>query len=90
MRRDGKSLAQMVKEELNAPAGIIALLAVLCFATRRGSVLGQLRAARTGVLVYGLAAVASCQALKPKLIVVASGTSAWQRATASEGIVESG
>ena len=29
MRRDGKSLAQMVKEELNSPAGIIALIAVL-------------------------------------------------------------
>jgi carbon starvation protein len=29
MRRDGKSLAQMVKEELNSPAGVIALLAVL-------------------------------------------------------------
>jgi len=29
IRRDGKSLAQMVKEELNSPAGIIALLAVL-------------------------------------------------------------
>ena len=29
MRRDGKSLGQMVKEELNAPAGFIALLAIL-------------------------------------------------------------
>jgi carbon starvation protein len=29
IRRDGKSLAQMVKEELNSPAGLIALLAVL-------------------------------------------------------------
>ncbi len=29
IRRDGKSLAQMVKEELNSPAGFIALLAVL-------------------------------------------------------------
>jgi carbon starvation protein len=29
IRRDGKSLAQMVKEELNTPAGLIALLAVL-------------------------------------------------------------
>ncbi len=29
IRRDGKSLAQMVKEELNSPAGVIALLAVL-------------------------------------------------------------
>jgi carbon starvation protein len=29
IRRDGKSLAQMVKEELNSPAGTIALLAVL-------------------------------------------------------------
>ena len=44
-----------------AGAGVI--LAVLCFLTRRGSVLSQLRAARAGVLVYGLAAVASCQAL---------------------------
>ena len=29
IRRDGKSLAQMVKEELNSPAGFIAVLAVL-------------------------------------------------------------
>ena len=29
IRRDGKSLGQMVKEELNTPAGIIALLAIL-------------------------------------------------------------
>ena len=29
MRRDGKSLGQMVKEELNTPAGFIALLAIL-------------------------------------------------------------
>src|SRR5437879_4181466 len=29
MRRNGKSLAQMVKEELNSPAGVIALLAIL-------------------------------------------------------------
>ncbi|HKW28926.1 MAG TPA: carbon starvation CstA family protein [Verrucomicrobiae bacterium] len=29
IRRDGKSLAQMVKEELNSPAGLIALVAVL-------------------------------------------------------------
>ncbi|HEV2394377.1 MAG TPA: carbon starvation CstA family protein [Verrucomicrobiae bacterium] len=29
MRRDGKSLGQMVREELNAPAGFIALLAIL-------------------------------------------------------------
>jgi len=29
IRRDGKSLAQMVKEELNSPAGYIAVLAVL-------------------------------------------------------------
>ncbi|MGA3284329.1 MAG: carbon starvation CstA family protein [Verrucomicrobiota bacterium] len=29
MRRDGKSLAQMVKEELNSPAGFIAMLAIL-------------------------------------------------------------
>jgi carbon starvation protein len=29
IRRDGKSLAQMVKEELNTPAGLITLLAVL-------------------------------------------------------------
>jgi len=29
LRRDGKSLAQMVKEELNSPAGLIALLAIL-------------------------------------------------------------
>jgi carbon starvation protein len=29
IRRDGKSLAQMVREELNSPAGFIALLAVL-------------------------------------------------------------
>ena len=29
MRRDGKSLAQMVKEELNSPAGFVALLAIL-------------------------------------------------------------
>ena len=29
IRRDGKSLAQMVKEELNSPAGLIALLAIL-------------------------------------------------------------
>ena len=29
MRRDGKSLGQMVKEELNSPAGYIALLAIL-------------------------------------------------------------
>jgi len=29
MRRDGKSLGQMVKEELNSPAGFIAVLAIL-------------------------------------------------------------
>jgi len=29
LRRDGKSLAQMVKEELNSPAGSVALLAIL-------------------------------------------------------------
>jgi len=29
MRRDGKSLGQMVKEELNTPAGFIALIAIL-------------------------------------------------------------
>ncbi|HWX19453.1 MAG TPA: carbon starvation CstA family protein [Candidatus Binatia bacterium] len=29
MRRDGKSLGQMVREELNAPAGFIALVAIL-------------------------------------------------------------
>jgi len=29
MRRDGKSLGQMVKEELNSPAGFIAILAIL-------------------------------------------------------------
>ena len=29
IRRDGKSLAQMVKEELNSPAGFIAMLAIL-------------------------------------------------------------
>src|SRR3974390_1814493 len=29
IRRDGKSLGQMVKEELNAPAGFIAVLAIL-------------------------------------------------------------
>ncbi len=29
MRRDGKSLGQMVKEELNTPAGLIALVAIL-------------------------------------------------------------
>jgi carbon starvation protein len=29
IRRDGKSLAQMVKEELNSPAGFIAVLAIL-------------------------------------------------------------
>jgi carbon starvation protein len=29
IRRDGKSLAQMVKEELNSPAGVVALLAIL-------------------------------------------------------------
>jgi carbon starvation protein len=29
IRRDGKSLGQMVKEELNTPAGLIALLAIL-------------------------------------------------------------
>ena len=29
IRRDGKSLAQMVKEELNSPAGFVALLAIL-------------------------------------------------------------
>jgi carbon starvation protein len=29
VRRDGKSLAQMVKEELNSPAGVVALLAIL-------------------------------------------------------------
>ena len=29
IRRDGKSLAQMVKEELNSPAGFVAVLAVL-------------------------------------------------------------
>src|SRR5208283_5088975 len=29
IRRDGKSLGQMVKEELNAPAGVIAVLAIL-------------------------------------------------------------
>ena len=29
MRRDGKSLGQMVREELNTPAGLIALLAIL-------------------------------------------------------------
>ena len=29
MRRDGKSLGQMVKEELNTPAGFIALVAIL-------------------------------------------------------------
>ena len=29
MRRDGKSLAQMVKEELNSTAGVIALIAIL-------------------------------------------------------------
>jgi carbon starvation protein len=29
IRRDGKSLAQMVKEELNSPAGAVALLAIL-------------------------------------------------------------
>lgn len=43
--------------------GAAAILVVLSAFTRRGSVLPQLRAARTGVLVYGLAAVASCQAL---------------------------
>jgi carbon starvation protein len=29
MRRDGKSLGQMVKEELNSPVGFIALVAIL-------------------------------------------------------------
>ncbi len=29
VRRDGKSLAQMVKEELNSPAGVVAMLAIL-------------------------------------------------------------
>ncbi len=29
IRRDGKSLAQMVKEELNSPAGVVAMLAIL-------------------------------------------------------------
>src|SRR6266851_3721855 len=29
MRRDGKSLGQMVKEELNTPAGLFAMLAIL-------------------------------------------------------------
>src|SRR5204862_4276481 len=29
LRRDGKSLGQMLKEELNTPAGIIALVAIL-------------------------------------------------------------
>lgn len=29
VRRDGKSLGQMVKEELNTPAGVVALLAIL-------------------------------------------------------------
>ena len=29
MRRNGKSLAQMVKEELNSPAGVVAMLAIL-------------------------------------------------------------
>jgi carbon starvation protein len=29
MRRDGKSLAQMVREELNSPAGAVALMAIL-------------------------------------------------------------
>lgn len=43
--------------------GAAAILAVAAFLMRRGDLLRQLRAARTGVLVYGLAAVASCQAL---------------------------
>ena len=33
LRRDGKSLAQMLKEELNSPAGAIAVLAVLAILT---------------------------------------------------------
>jgi carbon starvation protein len=33
MRRDGKSLGQMVKEELNTPAGFIALIAILAILT---------------------------------------------------------
>jgi len=30
MRRDGRSLGQMVKDELNSPAGLVALAAILC------------------------------------------------------------
>jgi len=33
IRRDGKSLGQMVKEELNSPAGLIATLAILAILT---------------------------------------------------------
>jgi carbon starvation protein len=40
LRRDGKSLGQMVKEELNTTAGIIALVAILSIITILLSVLG--------------------------------------------------
>ena len=40
LRRDGKSLGQMVKEELNTPAGYIALLAILAILVILLAVLG--------------------------------------------------
>jgi carbon starvation protein len=40
MRRDGKSLGQMVKEELNSTAGVIALVAILAIMTILLAVLG--------------------------------------------------
>jgi len=40
LRRDGKSLGQMVKEELNTTAGVIALVAILAIMTILLSVLG--------------------------------------------------
>jgi carbon starvation protein len=40
LRRDGKSLGQMVKEELNTTAGVIALIAILAIMTILLSVLG--------------------------------------------------
>jgi carbon starvation protein len=40
MRRDGKSLGQMVKEELNSTAGVVALVAILAILTIILAVLG--------------------------------------------------
>ncbi len=59
LRRDGKSLGQMVKEELNSPAGFIALVAILAIMVILLAVLGLVVVRALAGSPWGVFTVAS-------------------------------